>query len=78
MDKFQFYRTYVGKVHVRVEGQKQLDYLCMSFFRRFGQSSPFIFTLGIDVEVTDLGLYLDKITPFDSSVKCVIVRHLRK
>ena len=79
MDWYYFRQcTYVRNVHTRVESQEQLDYICISFSSCPIQSSPILFTFGIDIEVANLGLYLGKISAFGSSMKCVIVRHLRE
>ena len=78
MDRYHFECTYVENVDIRVEGQEKLDYIWMSLSCCPIQSSPILFTLGIDIEVTNLGLHLDKITAFGSSMKCVVVRHLRE
>ena len=66
--------TYVGNVHIRIEGQEQLDNICMSFSCRPTQSGLTLFALDINIEVMNKGLHLGKITRFGSCMKCVIIK----
>ena len=63
--------TYVVKAQSCVVDYQQFGYVFVSSDYRPMQSCPAIAILGIDINVTNLGSHIGKITLFGSSMKCV-------